>query len=234
MDKILLYHHMGLGDHSMCHGIVREYCSRYDEVVTFAKPHNHDSVCFMYRDLINLEVVKANDIEVQIYINKNPQYFVKYIGFGGLDYSSSESLDQQFYKMANVDLEHKYSSFQSLPRDEDREDKLFSELIPKNEEYIFFHDDTSRNMKIELSKGMFTLQADKKYTSCIFDYCKIIENAAEIHVIDSSFFFLTDCLHYHNSIQKLYCHRYIRIGSFLSSIEIPHHKKEWNILNEKL
>ena len=125
-SSVILYHHLGLGDHLMCHGIVREYANAYDKVITFAKPHNYESVCFMYRDLLNLEVVKANDSEARKYINKNPQVFVQYIGFGGLDYASDQSLDQQFYNMADLSLDYKYSSFKMLPRDAKREDQLFS------------------------------------------------------------------------------------------------------------
>ena len=233
-SSLILYHHLGLGDHIMCFGIVQYYCTLYDKVITFSKGHNYESVCFMYKDLLNLEVVKADDRGATEYINENPQHLVKYIGFGGLDYSSPLSLDAQFYKMANLSLEYKYFPFNSMRRDKEKEDKLFSKLVPENTDYIFLHDDADRGMKIDLPKGKYVVQAKKEHTSCIFDYCKIIEKASEVHVIESSFFFLVDCVPYENLEQSLYCHRYVRVGSFKSPIEIPHHQKKWSILHEKL
>ena len=35
MSEIYLYHHLGLGDHISCHGIVRYYCEKYNKVKIF-------------------------------------------------------------------------------------------------------------------------------------------------------------------------------------------------------
>tara|TARA_Y100000310_G_C20473718_1_gene711359 strand:+ start:347 stop:916 length:570 start_codon:yes stop_codon:yes gene_type:complete len=187
----------------------------------------------MYRNLENLEIIKGDDKVAENYIRKNPHLMARHIGFGGLDSRSPHSLDKQFYEMAGISFDNKYTSFKSLPRDAQKEDELFSKLTPQESPYIFCHDDSSRNMTINLSHDLPMIKADPIYTSCIFDYCKIIENATEIHVFDSSFFFLVDCLDYKNSNQSLYSHRYLRQHLFSSQIEIPHHQKDWNILTEK-
>ena len=232
-NTIILFTHLGLGDNLMCHGIIRAHCLFYDKVITFCKNHNYDSFAFMFRDIKNLEIIKGNDQDAINYINSNQQHNVKVIGFNHLNPNSNKSLDQQFYDIANVNFQSKYSLFKCLERDPQRESDLFDKLVKKSP-YIFIHDDSSRNMNIEINTDLPIIRADKKFTSNIFDYCKIIENASEIHVIDSSFFFMIDCLNYHNPNQLLYSHRYLRMHLFESNMEIPHHQKNWNILNDKL
>tara|TARA_R100000005_G_C4999337_1_gene206076 strand:- start:3638 stop:4297 length:660 start_codon:yes stop_codon:yes gene_type:complete len=217
----------------MCHGIVRQYCQLHRKVVTFAKEHNYDSVSFMYRDLENLEVIKGDDSIAKNYIKENPHVRVKCVGFGDLNPTSPLSLDKQFYQLAQVEFDHKYSSFNSLVRDPKKEEKLFNTLKPKSNSYIFCHDDPSRNMSINLKHKLPIIKASPTHTSCIFDYCKIIEEASEIHVIDSSFFFLVDCLNYTNTNQSIFSHRYLRQHLFSSHIEIPHHQKDWKVLTKK-
>ena len=102
---IILFHHLGLGDHIMCHGIVRQYCQLHRKVVTFAKEHNYDSVSFMYRDLENLEIIKGDDSVAKNYIKENPHVRVKYVGFGDLNPTSLLSLDKQFYQLAEVEFD---------------------------------------------------------------------------------------------------------------------------------
>jgi hypothetical protein len=65
-------------------------------------------------------------------------------------------------------------------------------------------------------------------TDNLFDFCDVIEKAEEIHVIDSSFMFLIDCLPYEAPNQKLFVHRYARPNA---AWNLPILKKPWVILN---
>ncbi len=234
MSKILIYHHLGLGDHFMCHGIVREYCKKYDKVGLFCLPHNFSSVSFMYKDLKNLEIIKGDDNFAREYIknnqNKNNEEKydeVKIIGFENLNRLSQISLERQFYKIAGVDIEKKWSSFY-VERDYKKEEELYKKIID-DENYVFIHEDNTRNFSIEknkIDKKYKLITADKKMSDNVFDYCTIIERAKEIHVIDSSFMFLIDCLPYENKNQKLFVHRYARENS---PWKLPILKKDWHI-----
>lgn len=239
---ILLYHHLGLGDHIMCHGIVREYCKTYDRVAIFCKSHNYLSVSFMYRDLPNLVIIKGDDTFAKKFISENTSEFgrdkydqVKLLGFQHLDRHSGIPLEKQFYKIAGVDLVKKWDNF-FVKRDLKRERLLFKQAA-LDAEYIFLHEDQARNYRInrkKINKKYKVFTPDKKLTENIFDYLMIIEKAKEIHVIDSSFMFLIDCLPYNNPNQKLYIHRYSRENN---EWQLPILKKDWHILtpeNSKL
>lgn len=238
MSSVLLYHHLGLGDHIMCHGIVREYSKKYERVAVFSYPHNYVSVSFMYRDLKNITIIKGDDAFARKFISDNASKFdrdkydqVIFLGFQYLDRNSGIPLEKQFYQIAGVDLAKKWDNF-FIKRDLEKETSLFQQAA-LGDEYVFLHEDPVRNYRIDRKKinkkyGIFT--PDKKLTENIFDYLTIIEKAKEVHVIDSSFMFLVDCLPYNNPNQKLYIHRYSRENN---EWQLPILKKDWHILTSE-
>lgn len=235
MSSVLIYHHLGLGDHFMCHGIVREYCKKYDRVALFCYPHNYPTVSFMYRDLSNLTIIKSDDASAKRLIEENSsqppeaQYDeIKIIGFQNLNRTDGIPLEWQFYKIAGIPFEKKWSSF-FIKRDFNREQTLFEKVAPK-EEYLFVHEDIPRKYEIKrelLNENCAIFTPRKEFTDNLIDYCTIIEKAKEVHVIDSSFMFLIDCLPYHNPDQKLFIHRYARENN---EWQLPILKKDWYIL----
>ncbi|TSD03479.1 MAG: hypothetical protein Athens071416_160 [Parcubacteria group bacterium Athens0714_16] len=235
MSTIILYHHLGLGDHIMCSGIVREYCKKYDRVAIFSKSHNYPTVSFMYRDLKNITVIKGDDAFARKFISDNTSKFsrdkydqVRLLGFQHLDRHSGIPLEWQFHQIAGVPFEKKWSNF-FIKRDFEKEQRFFEQVAPQRE-YVFLHEDVLRKCIIKrklINKDYIIFTPDIKFTNNIIDYCTIIEKAKEIHVIDSSFMFLIDCLPYNNPNQKLYVHRYARENN---EWQLPILKKDWHIL----
>lgn len=235
MSSIILYHHLGLGDHIMCHGIVREYCKKYEKVVIFSWPHNYPSVSFMFRDLTNLTIIKGGDDDAMEYIQKNaslPENLkydeVKIIGFKNLNSTNGMTLEEQFYKFAGIPLYKKWDSF-FIKRDFEKEEETFKKAAPVGD-YAFIHEDIPRGYGIKkelIDKNCTLLTVERSISENIIDYCTIIEKAKEIHVIDSSLMFLIDCLPYKNPNQKLVIHRYARPND---EWLLPVLKKDWNII----
>ena len=59
-QQIYIYHHLGLGDHFHCNGVVRFLLNKKCKslkVRLFSKKKYSEMVKFMYRDLNNLEIV---------------------------------------------------------------------------------------------------------------------------------------------------------------------------------
>ena len=65
-NQVYFYHHLGLGDHFHCNGVVRYLLkNRYQgkKVHLFAKKKYFEMVKFMYRDLDQLKIISVTDNE---------------------------------------------------------------------------------------------------------------------------------------------------------------------------
>ena len=221
-DKIYIHHHLGLGDHIICNGLVREYAKVFNQVFLFSKPHNFVNVSFMYRDLDNLTVIESDDsVAVNYIISNDLQKF--YLRVGHENTVMGYNFDESFYRQVNIDFEKRWESF-FIERDLKSEDKVYNELNPNNDPYALIHNTGSDGVdRIDYSKIDSSLKQiiiPKKYS--FFDFIKLIENATEIHCIDSSFIHLVNSL---NTDNKKYFHKNYINRNFDFTI-----KGEWTII----
>ena len=233
MSSILLDFNNKLGDNIICNGLIRQFAMRYDRVGIFCIPRYKISVSFMLRDVPQVELIMVKDHRRKQYykflhaLHLTAQHYDKVLEL----YNDTElgiQAERQFYAYAGVPHEMKWSSFH-VERDHAREQELF-ERAASSEPYVFLHDDNLYASAIDphkLPAHLRVVRADPKLTDNIFDYCSIIEHAAEIHVVDSVFMFLVDCLPYESPGQKLFVHRYARKNP---PWNLPVLRKPWVIL----
>jgi hypothetical protein len=231
MNNLLLLHHQGLGDSIICNGMVNELTQQFESTTIFCKKKYQASISNMYSFTPKIKILSVeNDIEAFKIIEKTKNLFAKtlVIGFNFLIPNSNLKFEEQFYLQANVKHIKKWESFY-IGRNFQKENYLLNKA-PNN--FIFVHDDSSRQMLIsdKYLKNKKVFKVDTSITNNIFDYCACIEQASEIHVIDSCFMFLVDCLKYKNPKQKLFVHRYSR---FNEDWLLPVLKKNWTIITEK-
>jgi hypothetical protein len=194
MRSLIIYHHLGLGDHIICNGLVR-YLAQNNKVILICKNKNINNVNFMYRDNTNISTQPVdNDYEADYYCNSQSDIDVLRVGFavGGKKFSDC-LWDENFYRNANVNFEYSWSRFYIEP-DMSKTEKLYASLNPKNEPYIFIHNiDSTNSDRIDYSiidRTKKIIITDRNID--FFDYCSIIYKALEIHCIDSSFKHLID------------------------------------------
>lgn len=203
---INIHHHLGLGDHIVCNGLVREIYNKHASLNLYCKKQNLESVSFMYRDLPNLEITTV-DSDEDVVMEKN----LLRVGFEhAYFYKNSLNItwDESFYKQCNIDFHKRWSSFFFL-RDEDLEKKLFYKLNPDREPFSLIHsigsDGFERVDKSLIRKDLKQIEIKKNHTGNIFDYSSLIESAQQVHCADSSFKHLIDSfslksqLFYHNT-----------------------------------
>lgn len=194
---IYIYHHLGLGDHIICNGLVRSLIKTEEQYTMFVKEHNLTSVKFMYRDLENLDFITCDDEFARNFIIQNKLTNKNLIIAGFNQHPLSKSFDESFYLQNNLPFSDRWDKF-SVQRDKKRENNLFEYFNLKNNEYIFIHDDISRKYIIDESNfnknNLKIIRPIKGLTDNIFDYCKIIEGSYESHFIDSSFRLMCDSL----------------------------------------
>jgi hypothetical protein len=224
--------HLGLGDNFICHGIIREY-AKQNKVITFAKPQYYQTVSFMYRDDNNITVLPYDDQQAIQFLSQQQISHDNFIGIGiyGQNWNTSitdKSFDQIFYEQANVSFEKRCENFH-IVRDLNNELELFKQFGVKEKEYIFIHDDPSRNYNIykHIPEGVQVVR--NTLGNNIIDYAYLIENALEVHVIESSFKLMIDFWGSLNQ-DKLYFHTYgrgIPECDFLQSKRV----KNWTIID---
>jgi len=192
-----IYHHLGLGDHIICNGLVRCMIKPNEKYTMFVKEHNLDSVRFMYKDLKNLVFLVGDDDFARnfIHVNNISKENLIIAGFGR--HPNSKEFDDSFYLQNNLPFKYRWDKFY-VERDYESEKKIFKMYDVNENDYVFVHDDNKRNININntkiVNKNLKVIKPNKKLTSNIFDYCYLMENSAELHFIDSSFRLLYDSL----------------------------------------
>ena len=200
MVKTIL-HHLGLGDQIMLNGMVRHFAET-DNVAIVVKRCHEESVRFMYRDI-------ADKVELILVDNTNPREIwskvkgeVVALATYGIDDNGWKFMVEGpgsvmsnwahgVYIQAGVNPKYMYSKFKVV-RDKSKEFTL------DKENYIFVHDDHKRDRFINVNTDKFVYRphakvADerKEFFHCerpnIFEYLSVIENADEVHCMNSSY-----------------------------------------------
>lgn len=197
-----IYHHLGLGDHIICNGLVRSLIKKDEQYKMFVKPHNLETVKFMYKDLDNLNFIQSNDEQAISYIKNNNILDQDLILAGFRQHPLADDFDDSFYLQNNIPFEYRWTKFK-CNRDLNKEKALLHKFGVKENEYVFVHDDISRNYEIDTSyiinKNLPIIKPIKGYTENSFDYCYLMQNSIESHFIDSSFRLIFDSLQLRDS-----------------------------------
>jgi hypothetical protein len=173
-----IYHHLGLGDHIICNGLVRYYCELYGEVSVFCKPHNFTNVSYMYRDNYKIKVLPiGEDSDVNNFILTNNIHNNTIVcGFGR---ASRPKFDEEFYASVNLPFDYRFSKF-FLLRDYEKENNILNTLNPTGEPYIFVHGVNKSKVRTDLK----IIENPVQYN--LFDILTLIENSTEVHLMESS------------------------------------------------
>lgn len=214
-SEIYIYHKLGLGDHIICNGLVRQYALNYKKVYVLCKKKNLKQVDRMYMDNPNIVPIEARPSTLKLgnnYLVLRPNRF------------EGDSFDRQMYTLAGVDFNHKWESFY-VQRNRTKENEL-AEYFDGIGDFVFVHDDKVRDYVIKddlVDKRI--IRPSIRFG--VFDYLKILENASEVHCIDSSFLNLIEC----SGIKTgdLFFHKYVRIKEN-THWGTPVLKNDWRIL----
>lgn len=213
---IYIYHHLGLGDHIICNGMVRHFHKLYGQSRLFCYEHNLKNIQYMYRDLNGFELISVkSDYEADVILNNLPieTHRIK-VGFNKLpEFMDPLTFDEAFYKIADLDFSVRLNEFY-LERELDKEKEIVDRLNPTGEKYIFIHDDATRGFKIDenrITSGYKRIYNDNSIP--LFHCISLIENAEEVHVMQSSIKDLINSFEFNKP--KFYLHEYVRNYSHL-------------------
>jgi hypothetical protein len=230
MKNCFFVHHLGLGDELVLCGLVKTLLMRYNNVYLPVKKHNIQNVNKLYeQDFPFLKILPVEDDLDMINLSKKFESIADIIFngiFGKELIKKDEKFCEWFYRTENVEYENRWNLFTFS---EDLEKQQKKNLENKYNNFIFVHDDPSRNFIISekyligknIYKPQHSLGTTDQFT--IFDYKKILLEAEEIHCMDSSFAILIDQIPELKNKLK-FIHRYIRQEGG------PIYKNNWRIL----
>jgi hypothetical protein len=163
----------------------------------------------MYRDLPNLQVVKADDAKARMLIPFYQEGII--IGHEYFLGNKDLSFDAAFYKQMHIPFSERWEGFKVV-RDFYREDDLIKRLNLDGEDYAFVHDDRARNFVIDrnaIDKNLKIITPYDAPADNLFDFMGVMVRAKEVHCIDSCFRLMYDSvvsetdskLHYHINLK---------------------------------
>ena len=225
-----IYHHLGLGDHIICNGLVRKIILENEKYSIFSKKHYSESVRFMYRDLNNLEIYEINDdMHAASVLSTEISEKTILIGHSAthdIMLKNNCNWDQAFYLQMNIPFGERWNSF-FVQRDLESENNLSIRLNPDGKEFALIHSKDSQGIdRIDYKK--IDEKLEKIFVEPngpIFNYMTLIEKAKEIHCIDSSFKHLVESM---NTNSTLYYHKNYKART---DNKIPHTtNKNWIVI----
>ena len=205
MSDLYIHHHLGLGDMIHCNGMVRRLLKsgEFDKVYVFCKKCHSKSVDWMYRDddRIELIIIDESGDERQQVDNILSKRILgtdnKFLRVGHEFYKEHGNeigpmpCDMLFYEQIGLPYSVRFDDCY-WERDLEEEERVYKKLVPEGTDYIFVHDDPNRT---EVSGGFVisekTLDSDlhiikNDMSESIFHFGKMLENAKEVHCMESS------------------------------------------------
>jgi len=216
---MLIHHHLGLGDHVICNGLIR-FLSGKEDIKLFCKTQNEFNVKLMYSDNSNINIISVyNDFEAERIVNGSRNY----IRLGvGLNHNYPRDMETQwdkvFYHQIDIDFYHSWTSF--------KYNKPISQNPVPSKPYIFLCNQGSDGIdRLDYTKIDHSLQKVYSNSGNFFDNIDLIQNATEIHCINSAYIHLIDRIEIPTTI-KLFYHKNFLKKPF-SDFTL---KKEWILI----
>jgi hypothetical protein len=118
---------------------------------------------------------------------------------------------RNYYEYLNIDWKHRFISCY-FNRNIPEETRVFNKLNPNHEEYIFVQDDGRRGFSLDMNivqkySGNYKIIYNDT-TENLFDMYMILQNAKQIHLMESSVRCLIETIPMENG--EFYLHHYIR------------------------
>lgn len=201
-NNLYIHHHLGLGDHFDCNGMIRYILKErgYNQVTVFSKDNYFSMIDFMYRDNENIKVIKIDknreyqEVKEVVATSTCKDNDFLLVGHENYDHDAkNKNCWEIFYDQVEIPYNVRKDFFH-VERDLKEEERVFSKLNPANEPFLFLHDDKERGFNLNrdhiLNKDLRIIEND--VTENIFYFIKILQEAEEIHCMESSFKTLID------------------------------------------
>eukprot|EP00277_Geminigera_cryophila_P011680 CAMPEP_0179439140 /NCGR_PEP_ID=MMETSP0799-20121207/22781_1 /TAXON_ID=46947 /ORGANISM="Geminigera cryophila, Strain CCMP2564" /LENGTH=391 /DNA_ID=CAMNT_0021221275 /DNA_START=96 /DNA_END=1268 /DNA_ORIENTATION=+ len=202
-----------MGDHIICAGLVHKLAGDYKVLFVVVHAPYLGSFNRLFRDLENVKPFVVQNEDEMMGDRKDALWQSSDIQMVRVGYhkdavSRTDTTDaairrgisfaQVFYRHAGVPYSERWA-YPIVPRDSDKEHALFLAAKLTAGAYAFVHDDPSRGLYVDRSSvpenmSIYHPSEGERLSNVLFDYSLVLENAAELHLMDSAFALLADAL----------------------------------------
>jgi hypothetical protein len=225
--SLIVHHHLGLGDHFICNGLVHSILAKFGCSTLFllTKPEYAVTVRKLYEDFPAVEIVEL------------PEAYRLKEGVFSLLLSQSNSMpllkvsfkqdgkspfDFAFYRQLGIPFFNRWTQFRA-PRQNSQSELFFRKLIAAERYCLIANQSSAGEIEIDVQTSLPVYRLKLGMTENMLDWIMVITNAAEIHCVDSAALHLVDSLNlkntrlvYHNTGKGLFfcANEWITVNAF--------------------
>lgn len=203
MDRLVFHHHLGLGDHFICDGMVhalhRDLGLR--QLILPVKEHNVATVRALYAEhpWVELLVVpRSAYAHENAFITEQSARLAApllKVSFSG---SPAVAFDRCFYEQVGLQLSSSWTDAK-FPKGTPAASALYNTLIRDEAYCLVAATGSVGEFSLDLGTSLPVYRIEPGHTDSLLDWSEIILKATEIHCIDSSVIHLVDRLPTHAS-----------------------------------
>lgn len=194
----ILYFHQGWTDIINCLALINYYCNIYDNIYLIIRDDSKELINFYTKDIKNIKILyeEKKNIDsngINFVINKYNNIDLQncdFLGIGCHDNSRKDQYNNKFRCIDGCFVKGFYLSYDipyitrinnfTFNRNHELEEKTYNNFINiYGTEYILYHEVIEN---YDQNKRVINLN---DLSNIFFDYIKILENAIEIHLLDS-------------------------------------------------
>jgi len=185
-NTLFIHHHLGLGDHVVCNGMVR-FCLKnlgFSKVRVVVKNKYVDSVSEMYRDEkdIQFQPVETDSDFYSLPLEWNRVKLVR----AGFEKCRRIDWAVSLYDSVGIPFDERWNSFY-YERNKQEEEKLAAAVNPP-EKFALVHNVSSiGKFDLKLDTDLPVVNVTPVDGFGVFSWLGMVERAEEVHCIDSSF-----------------------------------------------
>lgn len=238
--RALVISHMGLGDHIGLIGAIRYIAAQHDETVVVCKRPNADNVASFFADnpSIKLWIVDApysvhpTNTTAGDVVPVDPKIFASVYRSGFYTYprNSFDDLPKNFYRDMNIDPTVRHTYFH-VPTTQEARD-LYEHI--KDIPYVFVQQSSSSHstplvtwdidnvLTIDPNTNLYTAGhrwydlAQRFVNQKFIHYTLVLQNAKEVHTVDSSFYCMACYLPLKAEVKRCYSRE---TGAFIATYD---------------
>jgi hypothetical protein len=242
MPTVKTYTYHKFGDHCVCFGIIKEWTKWYDRIECYSDATDENTFntnkrlysgikeVVLFPEQYVEEIHKADHAIAHtcMWFNQVMPWLLDNSLPAPDWFDESWIFDRQWYFNAGFPLSLKWDNFY-FDRDLKKEKEIFYDMLDlkDKEEFIFLHEDTSRNMSIDrkyINPNIKLVEFSKLQDINILDVLYIVEKSKEVHTFNTGTLTFIDLMNIqHNNLNY---HKYVRPMPF----DQPALRLNWNII----